>query len=224
MFPLVILAGGRGERMGGPKGLVPVGAEATPLLLWQLQRHRAAGGRDAIVVLGHDAPTYLAALDELTSAANGVRVAVNARPELGPFSSLHMGLAVINKEFSKERAVFVLPVDVPAAQASTWAALARALLTSAGGCEAAVPMHSGRGGHPVLLSQSFAQQLLALDLSDPGSRLDVQLRALPPGKVARVEVADPLVLENLNGPGDVERFNQGSGGGSVGRAKHGGSD
>lgn len=207
MFPLIILAGGRGERMGGPKGLVPIGAAGTPLLVWQLQRHRAAGGREAIVVLGHAAEAYLASLSELAGPATGVRVVVNPRPELGPFSSLCAGLAVVNKELSIEKAVFVLPVDVPAAQASTWAALARAFLTQ-GAFDAAVPRQAGRGGHPVLLSKAFAARLLTLDLAHPDARLDVQLHMLPADKLARVDVADPLVLEDLNTPGDVERFNR----------------
>ena len=205
MFPVVILAGGRGDRMGGPKGLMPIGPAGTPLVVWQLQRHRAAGGREAIVVLGHHADRYLAALSELAGPATGVRVALNPQPELGPFGSLRVGLAVVAADLAAERAVFVLPVDVPAAQVSTWAALAQVFLGTTG-LAAAVPCVGGRGGHPVLLSADFAHYLCGLDLAAADARLDVQLRALSTDRIARVEVADPLVLENLNTPAAIERF------------------
>lgn len=193
--------------MGGLKGLVPVRAEATPLLRWQLLRHRAAGGRDAIVVLGHEAETYRQAFPELFGVEQWPLIATSEQPELGQFASLHAGLVVAARAWTRERAVFVLPVDVPAAQASTWAALGRGLIASGGVYDAAIPLFGGRGGHPVLLSMTFAQELLKIDPRADDARLDVQLKKLAPERIVRVEVTDPLVVENLNTPEDVARFN-----------------
>jgi CTP:molybdopterin cytidylyltransferase MocA len=196
MFPVVILAGGRGARMGGPKGLIPFGAAGTPLLVWSIQRHRAAGGREAVVVLGHEAAAYLLHLPE-----NGVTVAHSAAPELGPFASLTAGIAAM----TEAPAVFVLPVDVPAAQVSTWAILARAFLAAApGSIDAVLPRYGDRGGHPVLLSLAMARHLTSVPLDGADDRHDMQLRLLPPERVLRVEVADPLVVLDLNTPADVE--------------------
>ncbi len=176
--------------MGEPKGLVRV--EGRPWLEHQLA---AVSPRRVVVVLGEHREQYEAAMPDLARRATLV---TNPAPERGPFSSLQVGLAAV----PPDEAVFVLPVDVPAASAPVWAAL-EAGLGAGAGAEAAQPVFEGRGGHPVLLGPGFAALLRALP---PTARLDEQLRKLASlaglARVARVPVSDGRVRLNLNAPED----------------------
>jgi molybdenum cofactor cytidylyltransferase len=185
---VVVLAAGRSSRMGVPKGLVPF--RGTPWLTVQLDAVVSAGARP-IVVLGKDRDRYLEALPDLASR---VQLSFNDDPDRGPFSSLQCGLAAA----LPSRSVFVLPIDVPAAQPPVWAALLFALHEGEGR-DAAIPQHEGRGGHPVLLSVSLVARLRRRPAD---SRLDAELAELPAPRVARVPVDDPRVRLNLNAPED----------------------
>lgn len=195
--PVVVLAAGRSSRAGQSKGLVVVGGRA-----WieaQLESLAACGVRDAVVVLGHDCDVYARALAWVAAARAdvcGVRVTVarNHDPDRGPFSSLQVGLRALDAT----RGAFVLPVDVPAAGSGVWSALAVA------SGSAAVPVHEGRGGHPVLCGAGVVADVLATPCDAPDARLDAKLRAR--GDVVRVEVDDPRVTMNLNTPEDWARF------------------
>ncbi len=116
-FDVVVLAAGRSSRMGEPKGLVTF--RGRPWLLTQLDAIASVGGR-AVIVLGADRERYLQALPDLPQRA---RLAFNDDPDRGPFSSLQCGLAAA----TPDAAVFVLPVDVPAASGGVWGALREAL-------------------------------------------------------------------------------------------------
>jgi len=191
---LVVLAAGASSRMGEPKGLVTV--RGRPWIDHQLDAARSAGVRRVVVVLGRDRGPYLQAVPSLAQRA---LVAVNPDPDRGPFSSLQCGLRALGAD--GPRAAFVLPVDVPAASPEVWRALAAALAAALpvdSSIDAAVPVHGGHGGHPVLLSSAFAARLLALA---PDDRLDHALRR-PGVAIARVPVVDPRVRMNLNRPED----------------------
>jgi molybdenum cofactor cytidylyltransferase len=199
--PVVILAAGRSSRLGEPKGLVVAGGR-----YWierQLEAVAAAGVARTVVVLGFDRERY----EVVTDLTRRATVAVNPDPDRGPFSSLQHGLAALDPD----EGAFVLPIDVPAAGPGAWAALAEALASN----DAAVPTDAGGGGagagggHPVLLSPAFASRLRALDPALPEARLDVQLRSLPPGRVARVPVNDARIRLNLNAPEDWGRLERG---------------
>lgn len=184
--PVVVLAAGRSSRMGEPKGLVVV--DGRPWIVRQLD---ALADRRVILVLGHDRERYLEAVPGL---GRSVDVVTNPDPERGPFSSLQVGLSVVDPR----KPAFVLPVDVPAALPGVWGALETAL----GQAEAAVPVQDGRGGHPVLLGPALIVRLLARP-NAAECRLDEELRKLAQaGRVVRVPVEDPRVRLNLNAPGD----------------------
>jgi molybdenum cofactor cytidylyltransferase len=191
---LVLLAAGRSSRMGEPKGLVAY--RGRPWIASQLDAVAASGViAGVIVVLGHDADRYEREVPDLRERARVVR---NPDPDRGPFSSLQCGLAAIDGG-AADAGVFVLPVDVPAALPEVWMALAAAPPLQPH-LHAAVPVHEGRGGHPVFLSGAFASTLRA---APAGSRLDAELAAaLRERKVARIEVGDFRVRLNLNAPGD----------------------
>ncbi len=212
-FPLILLAGGKSSRMGQPKGLVSV--EGEPWILHQLQSFRDAGGTRAVVVLGYDSEAYFSAIPEFLKACQqwtelsevpGLEVGVceNNLPEFGPFSSIQAGILRLGWSAllePRERGVFILPVDCPAASPSTWQRLSETFLGSTIDC--CLPeLPGGRGGHPVLISQALANRTVTLDPATPESRLDQVIRELRPERLTRVSVEDPRVGMNLNTPED----------------------
>lgn len=185
MLPdVVLLAAGQSSRMGEPKGLWAIGGK--PWLEHQLDALDELGA-EAVLVLGFDRQRYLESLPELEDRAS---VVVNPAPEHGPFSSLQCGLRVSGAP------AFVLPVDVPVPVADVWQALHRALTER---FDAAVPVHEGRGGHPVLLAPALVTHVLGLPAD---SRLDHVLREWDAERIARIPVLDRRVRLNLNAPED----------------------
>jgi CTP:molybdopterin cytidylyltransferase MocA len=182
---VVLLAGGRSSRMGEPKGLWAIGGK--PWLEHQLDAIEALGA-EAVLVLGFDRQRYLQALPSLEDHA---AVVVNGAPEHGPFSSLQCGLRVSGSP------AFVLPVDVPVPVTDVWQALYKAQTQS--GVDAAIPVHEGMGGHPVLLSPALVTHVLGLPVD---SRLDHVLREWDSARIARIPVLDRRVRLNLNAPED----------------------
>jgi len=88
--------------MGRPKGLLPYRDG-----LWithQLEAFRAAGGEDAVVVLGYHAEAYR------TELPASCRIAINPHPERGQFSSLLTGLeaALVFRRCSRSRTYSVI--------------------------------------------------------------------------------------------------------------------
>jgi molybdenum cofactor cytidylyltransferase len=196
MLPdIVLLAAGRSSRMGEPKGLWAIGGK--PWLEHQLDAIDALGA-EAVVVLGYDRQRYLEALPELEDRAS---VVVNPAPEHGPFSSLQCGLRVSGSP------AFVLPVDVPVPVTEVWRALYEAWSRGGlgegpqtnNGIDAAVPVHEGSGGHPVLLSAALVTHVLGLPAD---GRLDHVLRDWDRDRIARIPVLDRRVRLNLNAPED----------------------
>jgi CTP:molybdopterin cytidylyltransferase MocA len=225
---VVVLAAGRSSRAGQPKGLIVV--EGRPWIDRQLEALAGAlPGRRVVLVLGHDRDRYLPVVMGL---GRPVDLVTNPDPDRGPFSSLQEGLAAADPG----QPVFVLPVDVPAASKAVWQALEAALAQPnapgeaalaqpnapgeaalaqpnapgeaalEGPLEAAVPVHAGRGGHPVLLGPGLVARLLERPAT---SRLDEELRALPQGRIARVPVDDARVGLNLNTAGDWGKVAEG---------------
>jgi len=170
--------------MGVPKGLVRIDGRAW--IEHQLDATERIGPGRTVVVLGFEHARYAEQVESLPARAV---VARNEAPERGPFSSLQVGLAHV----APDDPTFVLPIDVPAPAPEVWASLLAALTS---GVDAAVPVHRGRGGHPVLLSPRLARGLRRLGAE---TRLDFELRRVA---VARVPVEDARVRRNLNTPED----------------------
>lgn len=183
--PVVVLAGGKGSRMGGPKGLVKVGD--VPLLLWQWQRLEAAQVRTAILVFGVHYECYLPFLESLERSKVKPIVVRNPNPDLGPFSSLQVGLHRCSQN------AFVLPIDVMCPSAQVWSSFEAVQKDF----EAVIPYWNHRGGHPVWLSQNLIQRIKQ---SPADGRLDVILRSLPSSAKYRLEVSEKSVVSNWNDP------------------------
>ena len=192
-FSLVILAAGRAERMGFPKGLIRCNDRT--LLENHIDSFFSNGGKRVHLILGDNRGLYERALAHLFHDPN-IHVIINDRIALGPFFSLQLGL----RDSPGDEARFILPVDAQTPGRSTWALLAQHSLPR---YRAVVPVHGNRGGHPVVLSAVYSQFLLSLDPAGAESRLDVQIRSMPSHQVKRVEAGDESILANFNSSEDI---------------------
>jgi len=186
----LILAGGSSARMGRPKALLPF--PDLPLVAAQWLALRAAGLDPLrIVVGGADAARVVAGSG--LARENFVR---NRSRAGTPFSSLQAGLRALLRA-DRWPAVLVQPVDAWPPRPGVVGALVERLAFA--GDAAAVPVHRGRGGHPVLLGRGLARALVGMD--PRAGRLDEVLRRLAAaGRLGRVEVRTEDVLWNLNDP------------------------
>jgi CTP:molybdopterin cytidylyltransferase MocA len=184
----VVLAAGKGERLGGPKALLawPTPAGERPLSIAHAAARLAAESARVLVV------TRQALLRPLFAhVLPGIDLLASTAPDrLGPAGSLGFARASL----ADAAAVVVTPVDTPPARAETVAALL-AHLDAHPGLLAVRPRHDRRGGHPVVLRQAA---LDAYALPEPPP-LREHLRAL--GKAcADVDVDDAAVLVDLDTP------------------------
>jgi CTP:molybdopterin cytidylyltransferase MocA len=209
-FPLILLAGGKSQRMGTPKGLLRYRNRFW--LLEQCNRYKAAGGKRIILVLGFHWKDYLEQIFNLSEEVQNpifrmgleISVVVNAQPELGPFSSLQCAVTVLMQ--GDYPGAFVLPIDVPGPDLEVFRNMARSFED---GKEALIPRYRTKGGHPVLLSRTFLNRLSEISPESETARLDFQIRALPREKVAYLSVIDEKVRLNLNKPEDFLRYSEG---------------
>ena len=179
----IILAAGGSTRMGRPKALLPVGG--VPLICL----HEAALGAhcdELRVVLGAGADQIGAVLGPRPR-----RILNPSWARTGPAESLLLAL----EGLPDEAQVVVTPVDVPPVSP---ALLSR--LIEAGHVPAALG-HLGQAGHPVLVGVGAARAGL-----QAGGTLREVMGAAP----HLVEAGDPVVLLNLNTPGEWEAWLDGA--------------
>ncbi len=176
----LVLAAGRGVRMGGPKALMPAGRE-----LWvdvQRRRLEKAGVR-AVWVVSNEVR------DGLAQRAENMDL-VEADSNAPMFESLLAGLRFVLA--TAPECVFVLPVDTPAPRCDVFTALLHA-----GGV--AAPEFRGQAGHPIALPWRWIQdELFAPDVSIAPA--DRRLDALTRQHIRMIAVDDPDVAVNLNTP------------------------
>lgn len=192
----VILAAGRGDRLGGPKALLAwpssppmAGAPERPLAIAHAEERLAAeSARVVIVTRKQIVPTLL------RYVRPGIDILVSdAADELGPAGSLACAVA----RLGDAEKVIVTPVDaVPARRETVAALLAR--LDADPNLLAARPTYHDRGGHPVVLRP----EALARYREPNPPPLRDHLKALGP-RCASEPVADAGVRIDLDRPADV---------------------
>ena len=193
MSPIVtlILAAGKGERLGGPKALLvwPSGAGERPLAIAHAEARLAAESARVVIVTRKTMMTAL-----LRHIRPGVELlSSDAAEELGPAGSL--GCAA--PRLGDADPIIVTPVDTVPARRDTVARLL-ARLTAEPALLAARPCYQGRRGHPVVLRA----EALARYREPSPPPLRQHLAALGE-RCADEEVADPNVLLDLDKPADV---------------------
>jgi CTP:molybdopterin cytidylyltransferase MocA len=186
----VVLAAGRGARMGGPKALLRIEADT---FLARAARLVARPGVSAVLaVVGHDADRVAAE----AALPDGVALVRNGRPEDGMLSSLLCGLDAA--EARGADAVLVHPVDHPLVAAET---VDRVVAALAGGAWIAVPSFGGRRGHPGGFARPAWAALRAADRGQ-GARAVLQEH---PDWIVHVP-GDPGCVAGVNDPGDYRRL------------------
>ncbi len=193
----IVLAAGKGLRLGGPKALLmwpgPKGTKPKPLAIAHAEARLGAESKRVIVVARKHVvqaliPFVRPGLDLLVS---------NELDELGPAGSIAAAAA----RLGPEDRVIVCPVDTLPARAETVQKLLETL-GSAGASPVAVrPRHAERFGHPV------AMQTSALDRyrqPNPPPLRD-HLRELGDAAVG-VDVNDPDVLVDIDTPAEAVRY------------------
>ncbi len=200
----VILSAGFSSRMGRDKALLPWPpvAESTPVAntflgatIDLLQAHSDL----VIVVAGKNAPAITP-----VAYAHGAFVAVNRQPELGQFSSLHVGLQeVLNR--GRDTA-FVALIDRPPALPGTVRALHETFLYADPNIWAVVPEVTRNGeavhGHPILVGREMIEAFLRAPLTSNAREVEHQYQQ----HVQYVPVDDPRLGVNIDTPEDYARL------------------
>lgn len=183
----VVLAGGKGGRMGIPKARMMM--EGEPLARRQAKLLLAAGCARVTIVLGFDSDRIADVLEPLPDGAD---VVINRQWSCGQFSSLQAGLACVPPDTDQ---ILILPVDVIGVAIET---IQHLLQDGCRECDAVVPTVGGQGGHPVVISRGMCHDLLTQNPTE--ARLD---RRLKTKNVRRIDVTDAAVLANANSPDQV---------------------
>jgi CTP:molybdopterin cytidylyltransferase MocA len=185
----LLLAAGRGARLGAPKALVDLAGRTA--LQRCLELLRAGGATELRCVL---AP----GMDEAAAQATrlGARVVVNQAPERGQTASLKAGLAAgpVGAE-----AFLLHTVDHPLVQPADVRALLAAFAARPAGIAVVVPSVDGRRGHPALYAAALADEFLALTDGQPGHRV---LRARP-ARVLHLPLDDRWLVRDIDTPVDL---------------------
>lgn len=198
----VLIAGGKSERMGFPKGLLKY--EDTFWILEQLNRISKTTITEVFIGLGYDYRKYFEAIPWLKNAQQNfisyqnlkIKVIVNTKPELGSFSTLQTVL----KKVEPLKNILFNHIDIPLLNSKELN-----LLISTEN-DIVFPNYEGKNGHPIKMSSSFWNELTKLDLNDENTRLDYQIKKINPAKISTIEVSDRIVLYNLNTKSDWDSY------------------
>jgi molybdenum cofactor cytidylyltransferase len=189
----MILAAGRGRRMGRTKQLVewPSADGPKPLVAAAYDTIHTICD-EMVVVLGHDADAVSAAL------GNRAFHRATSDPDAPMFESIRAGLRVAQSVDATATAV-LQPGDHPEVRAGTLTLLADWSLKRP--VQAVIPVYAGRGGHPVFIPSPVVDILIAADC--PTGLGDFWLAH--PELCVRVALADPTVIRDIDTDADLPR-------------------
>ncbi|MDQ1613708.1 MAG: molybdenum cofactor cytidylyltransferase [Pyrinomonadaceae bacterium] len=192
LISAVLLAAGRSRRMGAFKPLLPFGAQI--VIETCVNNLHAAGVGDVVVVVGHRAEEVRAALAHLP-----VRFALNAEVGSEMGVSIARGVEALSEGVEDEDggaaatgALLIALADHPAVTAREIVEVIAAHRRT--GARVVVPEWQGRGGHPVLVSNSLRASLLNLDAAG-GLRALFRAHA---GEVLRLPVESEYVARDMD--------------------------
>jgi CTP:molybdopterin cytidylyltransferase MocA len=180
-FAGVVLAGGRGERFGGPKALAALPDGRT--FLQACCQTLEASGADPVLATVPPASEV--------AAPAGVTILRLPRPGLEMFDSLRLALSAALEHGGWQAAV-ILPVDHPLVAADT----VRDLAAAPG--QAVRPVFAGKRGHPIVLSRAVTSGIVSGELAGPTLR-----EVLREVDAVDVAVKDRGVTLNCNTPGSL---------------------
>lgn len=189
----VLLAAGRGTRMGRTKQLVnwPTRDGGKPLIAAAYDSIRPIC-YEIVVVLGHEAGAVAAALGDRQF------IRVESDPDAPMFDSIRAGINAAQK-IDPTASIVLQPGDHPEVVRPTLIALLDWSLQRPG--VAVIPEYGGRGGHPVVIPARIATELI-------GSECPAGLAQFwtdHPDLCQRVLVDDPGVVRDIDVPADLDQ-------------------
>ena len=181
--PAVVLAAGFSRRLGRDKALVEVNGR--PLVRWLYDRLEQAGCQPVVIVVNEQSAPAIA------RAVPSALLSVNPDPDAGRTGSFQCGLRTLAEALgtAPERVVMA-PVDRPGWNVE----VLDVVLQSHGD---AAPAHNGRNGHPVLLTNTSIETVMASDADRPLRELVV---------FTSVSVHAPWLGLNIDTHVDVEQL------------------
>jgi len=185
----VVLAAGKGDRLGGAKALLRIGP--VTLLEHVLRRLVAAGFSPVVAVVNADVFSKLEATFRVPESA---RLVINPEGEKGPLHSLHLGL---DKLGDAADGVLVAPVDHPFVSDKTL----RMMRLGARRDRILIPTYQGRRGHPPLFGSDLLPILRRIPLEEGARGAYRQV----PDSIREIETEDAGVLLNANTHEDWQR-------------------
>lgn len=178
----IILAAGKGTRIGGPKLNLPIGGTT---FLSHIGRRLAAAGIDRVVAV--------VPVARRNESDGNARLVANPHPERGMIYSVRLGVGAAGDADG----YLVMPVDHPHVESKTYGDLLRAFDSKSK--KVVRPEFEGRAGHPVIIPRVLAKKL-------PSEDIEGGLAAFIRGSgtdVVSIAVDDAGVLRNVNTPEDL---------------------
>ncbi len=193
----VILAAGRGQRMGTRnKALLPLEGQT---FLSAIAGHCSAASIEEVIVVVAEPH-----LEDTESAAKalGLRCIRNEHPEEGMASSVAIAFEFARGNLSADYC-WLWPVDVPSIPKGTL----QALQSHGRPNSVVIPCYKDQGGHPVLVARGLWQELADCADAPEGARTVFRR---DPERVIRVPVNSEGVRLDVDRPADLHRFDGGA--------------
>jgi molybdenum cofactor cytidylyltransferase len=187
----IILAAGKSERFGAPKVLQSF--KNVPFLVRIVDSLQQANVDFIFLVLGFQADKMIEKLPKIEN----VEIVINKDFESGQFSSLQAG---IRKLTTNTEGCLICLIDQPQIQSRT---VKRILYESKlHSDKIIIPTFADRGGHPVYVPKSLFAEIK--NSSSSTSLRDVFGKNV--NLIHRFEVNDPLMIEDIDTPNDLEKI------------------
>jgi molybdenum cofactor cytidylyltransferase len=187
----VILAAGRGGRMGGKKQLTPwpTAAGTMPLVAAAYEAIRPICD-EMVVVLGHEADAVALALGGRSFHR------AESDPHAPMFDSIRAGIRVAQR-INANAAIVLQPGDHPEVARSTLDSLTNWSLKRP--VQTIIPEYAGRGGHPIVIPPHIAALLIEAEC--PAGLGQFWLDH--PDLCHRVPIDDAKVVRDIDTPADL---------------------
>jgi molybdenum cofactor cytidylyltransferase len=196
MIAALVPAAGRSTRMGRPKLLLPIeGVTVIARVVSELRN----GGVSRIVVVAPASEIEGASQVAGEARRQGAEVIVPAEPTADMRASIELGLDCLERGPAPD-VLLLVPADSPGISAGLVAMLIAAAKNAPGAI--LVPVFQGRRGHPITVPWPLAAEIRRLPT---GSGVNTLLAARN-AEVVEVEAGVASVVEDLDTPGDYEKY------------------
>lgn len=187
----VLLSAGVSSRMGSLKALLPW--HGVTLIEHQINSLIDAGVEQVVVVLGHEADRLKFIVDSIERA----HWVINSDYSAGKTTSIKSGLNCLAVPHTKR--VVLLSVDQPRNSDTVRTLLERHISLSN---MITIPTYHGKGGHPIILSESVLSEVANIEEETQGLLEVVRHHAK---ETDRFEIDDPSLICDLNTPEEYQQ-------------------